>query len=408
MKKFILFLMLFSTSFVFSAVKITDLPLGTAATTGVNDSFPYVASGLNITKRLTLWDLVNLPTLAATYAPLTTPTFTGLVTASAGIKTSFIKSEATNPSTSGIVQLGNNESIGWRNQANGANLLLKANTSNLLEYDGVAVPTISSTSTLTNKTLTSPTLNTPTIGTSAVVPLVIGGTGTGSSLTLQSTSGVGASDSILFKVGNNGGTTAMTISTAGRLGVGRTPTTNPLEVNTAMSINASSGGSLNFAGGTGINFLYYDDRLTISKNGTGAALAFDANRYVTAIGMYNNTSASAANMFVDSSGIVYRSTSSIRYKKDVATYLEGLKKVNSLRPVTFKSKNKNDSKLYAGFIAEEVDKAGLKEFVEYDKQNKPDAVQYGHMVALAVKAIQELSVKNEELQSRIKLLESKK
>jgi hypothetical protein len=66
-----------------------------------------------------------------------------------------------------------------------------------------------------NVLATSPTIVTPTITTSATVPLVLGGTGTGSTLTLQSTSGVGATDSIVMKVGNNGATTALSVNTAG-------------------------------------------------------------------------------------------------------------------------------------------------------------------------------------------------
>ena len=56
---------------------------------------------------------------------------------------------------------------------------------------------------------------TPTIGTSVTVPLVIGGTATSSTLTLQSTSGVGATDSVVIKVGNNGAVTAATFNTVG-------------------------------------------------------------------------------------------------------------------------------------------------------------------------------------------------
>ena len=55
----------------------------------------------------------------------------------------------------------------------------------------------------------------PTITTSITTPLHIGGTTASSTLTLQSTSGVGTTDSILFKVGNNGAVTGMTISTTG-------------------------------------------------------------------------------------------------------------------------------------------------------------------------------------------------
>lgn len=64
---------------------------------------------------------------------------------------------------------------------------------------------------------TSPIIATPTITTSATVPAVIGGTAVSSTLTLQSTSGVGTSDSIALKVGNNGATTAMTANTSGNI-----------------------------------------------------------------------------------------------------------------------------------------------------------------------------------------------
>lgn len=56
-----------------------------------------------------------------------------------------------------------------------------------------------------------------TITTSTTTPLVIGGAGTTSTLTLQSTSGVGASDAIIFKVGNNGATESFRVITSGRI-----------------------------------------------------------------------------------------------------------------------------------------------------------------------------------------------
>lgn len=55
------------------------------------------------------------------------------------------------------------------------------------------------------------------------IPKVVGGTGTGSSLTLQSTSGVGATDTINLLVGNNGATTALSANTSGFIGI-NTPT----------------------------------------------------------------------------------------------------------------------------------------------------------------------------------------
>ena len=48
--------------------------------------------------------------------------------------------------------------------------------------------------------------------------------------------------------------------------------------------------------------------------------------------------------------------------------------------------------MFGGLIAEDVHDAGLTEFVQYDKDNQPDALAYGNMVALCVKSIQELTL----------------
>lgn len=56
-----------------------------------------------------------------------------------GLKTPYVKSRATNPSGAGIFRLGNAESIGWRNAGNTADLLLKANSSDNLEYNGTKI-----------------------------------------------------------------------------------------------------------------------------------------------------------------------------------------------------------------------------------------------------------------------------
>ena len=113
---------------------------------------------------------------------------------------------------------------------------------------------------------------------------------------------------------------------------------------------------------------------------------------------YNNTTANAANMYVDNTGVLYRSTSSLRYKSDVADATHGLADVLKLRSVTYKGKNDSDT-VFGGLIAEEVHDAGLTEFVAYDKEGRPDALHYGNMVALLVKAVQELKAELEALKA---------
>ena len=104
------------------------------------------------------------------------------------------------------------------------------------------------------------------------------------------------------------------------------------------------------------------------------------------------TTGNAANMFVSSGdGAIYRSTSSIKYKKNVKNYEKGLKEVLNLRPVTYEGLGLIDSnKTFAGLIAEEVHELGLNEFVQYAEDGTPDALGYQNMIALLTKAIQEL------------------
>ena len=127
-----------------------------------------------------------------------------------------------------------------------------------------------------------------------------------------------------------------------------------------------------------------------------------------AVSPYNVTTGSAANCYINSDGGLYRSTSSARYKTDITDATHGLAEVLKLRPVTYKGKGEVDAdKVFGGLIAEEVDDAGLSEFVVYRDDGAPDALNYGNMVALAFKAIQEQQALIESLTTRLTALEAK-
>lgn len=64
--------------------------------------------------------------------------------------------------------------------------------------------------------------------------------------------------------------------------------------------------------------------------------------------VYSNTTASAANVFVTSAGVLQRSTSSLRYKESITSWLDTPK----VRPVRYWSKL--DERWMFGFIAEEI------------------------------------------------------
>jgi hypothetical protein len=111
-------------------------------------------------------------------------------------------------------------------------------------------------------------------------------------------------------------------------------------------------------------------------------------------------------MFVDASGVLFRSTSSMKYKQNVQDYTKGLAEVMTLRPVLYQSKNADDDKTYAGLVAEEVHDAGLTEFVQYAPDETPDALAYSNMVALLIKSVQELKTELDAAKARITALES--
>jgi hypothetical protein len=173
-----------------------------------------------------------------------------------------------------------------------------------------------------------------------------------------------------------------------------------------------------FAGNTGVGSTPISGvRLTAKGAGTSSAgysiACYDGNGatafYVRDDGIiftglltnspYNATTANAANVELANDGILRRSTSSLRYKSDVTDAAHGLADVLKLRSVTYKGKN-DGNKIFGGLIAEEVHDAGLTEFVAYDKEGRPDAIHYGNMVALLVKAVQELTARVAELEAK--------
>jgi hypothetical protein len=132
-------------------------------------------------------------------------------------------------------------------------------------------------------------------------------------------------------------------------------------------------------------------RLVFSTTADGASnpterfyLYSDGN--VRAPGVYALTTAVAADVRVDSEGYLYRSTSSIRYKKDVETLQDGYADtILNARPVWFRSLSEKDNPDwgYWGFIAEEVEQIDprLCTYGEDEEGNqRVESVQYDRFV----------------------------
>lgn len=66
--------------------------------------------------------------------------------ASFGVKGAYFKSRSSNISSAGLLRLAVGDSLGWRNNANSGNLLLAVNGSDQLTFNGVLIPSLTSSS----------------------------------------------------------------------------------------------------------------------------------------------------------------------------------------------------------------------------------------------------------------------
>ena len=129
-------------------------------------------------------------------------------------------------------------------------------------------------------------------------------------------------------------------------------------------------------------------------------LYIDTNGNLNCQKVYDTTTANAVNVHIRNDGFLLRSTSALKYKQDIRD-LESID-INKFRPVRYKSKSSSDdqTKDYFGFIADEVDAAGVKELVQYGLEGEVEGFSYDRLTAVLVKTIQ-------DLQKRIEILENK-
>ena len=178
-------------------------------------------------------------------------------------------------------------------------------------------------------------------------------------------------------------TQAMTLDASGRLFVG-------------TSSNVSGNATLTLKGATSQSSL-------VLGNSAGSRQAdFNENGNLYLDIVKNNTTASAANVYIDPTfAVMYRSTSARKYKQDIRD-LESID-INKFRPVRYKSKCENDDQSadHLGLIADEVLEAGFPELVILGAENQPEGFQYERLTVVLLKAIQELSAELNELKQKV-------
>jgi len=231
--------------------------------------------------------------------------------------------------------------------------------------------------------------------------------------------------------------------TGGNVGIGTSPsTTNRLTVsgtasvsNLSVNIGSNTNPSINFTGeiNTGIyrsstnnidftlggtrsiNFWRNEPNATEIRfyNGLTQMGAFvswhGSTKYLTIgsgwefVEITHTTTPLGANCYIESpSGRIFRSTSSLKYKKDIEDLDVDIENYKKIRPVRYKSNIIEDNeRSYIGFIAEEIHDIGYHEFVHYDKDGRPDGLGYGNFTSLNTAVIQNLLKRIEELERKL-------
>ena len=168
------------------------------------------------------------------------------------------------------------------------------------------------------------------------------------------------------------------------------------------------------SGGT---FIYAGDGITMSgdgrvylRGGTGMDILTGGDLHIYEL----STTGSSANIRLDpSTAEILYVTSSKRYKTDIADAVVEPREVLNLVGRTWVDKGRIEKadegpiRRDIGFIAEELDEQpSLRQFVDYDKEGRPDAIQYDRIAVALLAVVKDQQTQIDALTARVEALES--
>lgn len=170
------------------------------------------------------------------------------------------------------------------------------------------------------------------------------------------------------------------LNVAGGSGWARLGPPGAIASDDTFGTGASAGLNFRVTGGQNIG-IYAGAKQLFGIEGR-AADATGAYATIQALGIYKHTTSAAANVAVSSGGVLRRSTSSRRYKTDIAP-APRTPSILDVEPRTWVDKAeagreqaKAPTHRHYGAIAEDLHDLGLTHLVTYDDQGRPDAISY--------------------------------
>jgi len=237
------------------------------------------------------------------------------------------------------------------------------------------------------------------IGTSSpAYKLDVNGTGNfGNALTVT-TGGLTITGTTLL---NNSLNVAGTASMAGNTTITGTSTLNG---DVTANANLTITGATNLLSVQNADFRVFSSGTSFTPFRVFNGSSGNASVVSPAIGNFATGAGTA--LVIDVNNVIRKTSSSIKTKKNIEDYSPDLNSIMQLRPVLFNfNSQENTDPKQAGFIAEEVEALGLKEFVVYGADQKPESLNYGNMVAALLLVIKDQQKQLDNLSNKITFLE---
>lgn len=200
-------------------------------------------------------------------------------------------------------------------------------------------------------------------------------------------------------------TRSASIDTTGLSVVGEIGTASQISGGSFYTAGSITGGSISCSSVTSSGAINSSGGNITTTN--GLIIAGGASNGNVRASAQAGTGTVAAN--INNLGTIIRGSSSIRYKQDLMPLQLNIQSLLSLEPKTFRLIREveelgDDAIRYPGLIAEDLDAAGLEEFVIYeygeDGNLRPDNIRYAELSAALLIVIKDLSARIEALENK--------